>query len=224
MAVPVLPPRLRDGDRLTRDEFMRRWEQMPDLKRAELIDGIVCIPSPVSNTHGDYHGYLAGWLSCYILATPGVALGVATTWLMAGLDVPQPDLALRIKQEFGGQSHLEGEYAAGAPELIVEISHTTAARDKGIKLRLYERNGVREYITIRPKRKEIIWRELSEGSYHNLTPGTDGLFRSNIFPGLWLDPAPLWEGNLSGLAAAVQQGLATPEHAAFVELHERAKR
>src|ERR1700730_13924552 len=128
MAAPVLPPRLRDGDRLTRDEFLRRWEQIPDLKRAELIDGIVHMPSPISNTHRDFHFRLSSWLTFYVIATPGCGAGIAGTWLMSEDSVPQPDLALGIRSESGGQSRVEGDYPVGAPELIVEISHTTVAR------------------------------------------------------------------------------------------------
>src|SRR5580704_14040418 len=146
MAAPVFPPLLRDGDRLTRDEFMRRWEQMPDLHFAELIDGIVYMPSPVSDTHRDFHFLSTCWLGIYAMATPGCAGRDAVTWLMSEDSAPQPDLSLRIKPAFGGQSRIEGEYAAGAPELIVEISHTTSAKDLGVKLRLYERSGVLEYL------------------------------------------------------------------------------
>src|SRR5579864_9263339 len=147
MAASLLPPRLRDGDQLTRDEFLRRWEQMPELKRAELIDGIVYMPSPVSRIHSKSHSWLNYWLNSYASATPGCTVGLAETWLMSADSAPQPDLSLEIDPKCGGQSRVEGEYSAGAPELLVEVSHTTSARDRGAKLHLYERSGVREYIT-----------------------------------------------------------------------------
>ena len=208
MAAPNLPPPLRDGDRLTRDEFLRRWEEMPDLKRAELIDGVVYRPSPVSDSHDDFHTRMSSWLTFYTLSTPSCRQGITGTWLMSADSAPQPDLTLRIRPERGGQSRMEGKYAAGAPELIVEISHTTAAKDKGVKLRLYERSGVREYITVMPHEQEIVWRELVNGSYREIALDADGLFRSRVFPGLWLDPAALWAGDLAGLAAVVQRGVA----------------
>jgi Uma2 family endonuclease len=208
MAAPVLPPLLRDGDRLSRDEFLRRWEQMPDLKRAELIDGIVYMPSPVSDFHFDFHFRASYWLGSYAAETSSCKGGIAGTWLMSPESAPQPDLSLQIRPESGGQSRLEGIYAAGAPELIVEISHTTSARDKGAKLRLYERSGVREYITIQPEPQQILWRVLVDGKYQEISPDTDGLYRSRVFPGLWLDPAALWSGDLPALAAAVQKGVA----------------
>jgi Uma2 family endonuclease len=122
ISAPVLPPPLRDGDRLTSDEFLRRWEAMPDLKHAELIDGIVYMPSPVSRKHSVFHTPLAAWLDNYVAQTPGCECGVEGTWIMGQREVPQPDLALWILPEFGGQSRDEGEYAAGAPELIVEVA------------------------------------------------------------------------------------------------------
>jgi Uma2 family endonuclease len=212
MAAPVLPPVLvpvlRDGDRLTRDEFLRRCEAMPDLKRAELIDGIVYMPSPISDFHDEHHSRMHSWLTFYALLTPSCRAGIAGTWLMSPESAPQPDLTLRIRPESGGQSHIEGKYSAGAPELAVEISHGTETKDKREKLQLYQRSGVREYITVLPAKQQIVWRELVRDRYHETAPDEDGLYRSRVFPGLWLDPAALWAGDLPGLAAAVQKGVA----------------
>jgi Uma2 family endonuclease len=216
MSAPVLPPPLREGDLLTREEFLRRWEAMPDLKQAELIDGIVYMPSPVSRIHSGCHGLVSSWLGHYATATPGCSLFPTGTWLMARDSAPQPDLALCIEPEHGGQSREEGIYLAGAPELIVEVSHTTTARDSGVKLRLYERSGVREYLIVKPAKRQIAWRELVDGKYRESEAGAGGLFRSRIFPGLWLDPQALWEGNLRALSAVIQQGVSTAEHAEFL--------
>ena len=224
MSVPVLLPPLREGERLSREEFLRRWEAMPDLKFAELIDGIVHMPSPLSDIHGDFHIRVSLWLGHYVMATPGCALRSSGTWLMSKQDVPQPDLALRILAEHGGQSRLEGDYPAGAPELIVEVSHTTSLRDSGVKLRLYERSGVREYLIVRPKKRQVIWRELIEGEYREMVAGKDGILRSRVFPGLWLGPAALWNGDFAGLAAVVQLGTATAGHAEFLRKLGSARR
>jgi Uma2 family endonuclease len=223
ISAQVLPPPLREGDRLTRDEFLRRWEGMPDLQRAELIDGIVYMPSPVSNVHSDFHFLLNAWLGFYAAVTPGCKGGTAGTWLMSNDGVPQPDLDLCIQPQRGGQSRVEGAYPAGAPELIVELSHTTFTRDSGVKLRLYERSGVREYLIVRPEKKQAIWRELTESGFRMIEPGADGLLRSRIFPGLWLDPQALWDGSLPALSAVVQRGTTSSEHARFVERLASAK-
>jgi Uma2 family endonuclease len=215
IAAPVSPPPLRDGDRLTSDEFLRRWEAMPDLKRAELIDGIVYMPSPISLNHGDFQNPLCGWLHIYTASTPGCRAGTEATWVMGKRDVPQPDIALRILPETGGQSRVEGEYGAGAPELVVEVATSSRARDLGVKLKLYERMGVLEYLVAVTRQKKFVWNVLTPGGYQALEPDADGIFRSRCFPGLWLDPAAFWQLDPARMNAVLQQGLSSPEHAAF---------
>jgi Uma2 family endonuclease len=216
LAAPVSPPPLRDGDRLRSDEFMRRWEAMPDLKHAELIDGVVYMPSPLSRKHSILHFPLATWLGVYEANTPGCQGGIEATWIMGERDVPQPDLALRILPEFGGQSRDEGEYTAGAPELIVEVALSSRARDLGVKLRLYERMGVREYLVAVVSQAKFIWHEWTAGGFQAIEQDTDGILRSRCFPGLWLDTAALWRHDQVRVLAVLQQGLASPEHATFV--------
>ena len=196
---------------------------MPLVKRAELIDGIVYMPSPVSDIQSDFHLLLGGWLLFYAKATPGCAARLSGTWLMPRESVPQPGLAMRILAGHGGQSWMENKYPAGAPELIVEISHATSLGDSGTKLRLYERSGVREYLIVRPEKQQAIWRELFDGGYREIAAGQDGILRSRVFPGLWLDVAAVWSGDFAGLTAVVQQGMATVEHAEFVNRLELAK-
>ena len=216
ISAQVLTQPLCEGEQLPREEFMRRWEAMPDLKFAELIDGIVHMPSPISRIHCDFHARLFGWLWTFGSATPGCTLLPAGTWLMSDDSAPQPDLAFCILSERGGQSSIEGEYSAGVPELIVEISYTTGARDSGIKQRLYERSGVLEYIIVKPQKRQIVWNELAAGKYREIQPGADGLLRSRVFPGLWLNAEALWNNDHTALSKAIQQGTSTPEHAGFV--------
>ncbi len=124
------PPQIREGDRLNGEGFLRRWEAMPELKHAELINGTVFFtPSPVSLLHSDVHTEMIRWLLSYDESTPGCQAGVDCTWKMGPEDVPQPDLFLRILPEYGGQSRVEHPYAAGAPELIVEVSGSSLSRD-----------------------------------------------------------------------------------------------
>ncbi len=164
LATSLLVHTLREGDRLTAEEFLRRWEKMPDLKHAELINGIVFFnPSPVSTAHSDSHFDLAQWLGTYRDATPGCQAGLECTWRMGPDDVAQPDLFLRLDPEYGGQSRTEGKYAAGAPELTVEVSGSSTSRDLGVKLALYRRSGVREYLSVLLNPKQVIWRTLVRG-------------------------------------------------------------
>jgi hypothetical protein len=216
ITAPISTPPLREGDHLSREEFLRRWEAMPDLNFAELIDGVVYMPSPVSEIHSDFHGRVSVWLAAYVTATPGCVLRPVGTWLMSKNSAPQPDLALKILPECGGQSKIEGKYPAGAPELIAEVSHTTAPKDTGAKLRLYERSGVRECVVVRPKMRELTWYSLVEGKFREQAADADGVLRSRVFPGLWLQTTELWNGDYADLAATIQNGVATNEHAAFV--------
>ena len=217
----ALPPTLHEGDRLDTAEFLRRWEAMPDLKQAELIDGVVFMASPVSSDHSTLHIDLGGWLFFYRSHTPGCHAGSDGTWVMGPKDTPQPDLFLRISPDFGGQSSDSGRYATGAPELIVEVSGSSLSRDLGIKLDLYRRAGVREYLTVQLQPRAIVWRRLTRGKYKDIVPAADGILRSRVFPGLWLHPEALWKGKLLPVA---QQGLAAPEHAAFVKRLATARR
>lgn len=215
LASPVLPPPLLEGDSLTSDEFMYRWEAMPDVRHAELIDGIVYMPSPVTRNHDRCHTLLTGWLFMYATGTPGCLPSLEGTWRMGESNVPQPDIALTILPEYGGQSGIEGGYHSGAPELIVEVAVSSYSRDFGAKKRLYERMGVREYLIAVPQEQRLVGLTLTPGGYRPLETDADGIFRSACFPGLWLDTVALWDTDLPRIDSAVQRGLATPEHAEF---------
>jgi len=142
--------------------------------------------------------------------------GNGSQWLMGKRNVPQPDSTLRISPARGGQSRDEGDYTAGAPELVVEVAASSRDRDLGVKLKLYERIGVCEYLVAETGQRQIHWKELVQGKYQPLEPGPDGIFRSRCFPGLWLEPEALWDRDLARLFAVVRQGLVTSEHTAFV--------
>ena len=221
-AIPLLTP-LREGDRLTADEFLRRWDAMPELKFAELLDGIVFMASPLSRSHGRSHSRFTFWLEFYLDSTPGCEVLIDTTSILGDRDVTQPDLALRILPEHGGQSHDAGEYVGGSLELIAEVSGSTSSRDLGIKLEMYRRAGVREYITLLLKPRQVIWRQLVSGRYEEITSDDDGWLRSRVFPGLWLDPAAVWDLERS-LRTAVEQGIRSPEHDAFVRRLDSQRR
>lgn len=208
-------PMLQAGDNLSREEFLRRWEAMPMLKRAELVKGVVFLPSPLSLEHGDIDCRVAYWLTHYAVHTPGCRTATNATWLMLG-DAPQPDVSLRILPECGGQSRVEGHFAAGAPELAAEVCPTSAAYDLHQKLELYEAAGVREYLAVLVHEHEARWHRLVDGSYQVTAPDTDGILRSQVFPGLWLDARALLDGEMARVLAVLQEGLNSPGHAEFV--------
>jgi Uma2 family endonuclease len=212
--VPNLLP-LINGEKLPRDEFLRRYEAMPNVKKAELIGGVVRMPAPVSLAHATRDNRLSTWLGVYAAFTPGCEAANNATWLMLE-DAPQPDSSLRILPEHGGSSGIEGLYAAGAPELIGEVSQTSADIDLGDKKKLYREAGVREYIVFLVAQRELRWYRLSGNRYQLLPIPTDGILRSGVFPGLWLDVAALLKGDMPRVLEALHQGLKSPAHAAFV--------
>jgi Uma2 family endonuclease len=218
----TIPP-LAEGQRLTRDEFLRRWEAMPQLKRAELLGGVVRMPSPLSLPHGDADVLVALWLSHYSMATPGCKPSHNATWLMSAVDAPQPDLSLRVLPEFGGQSRVEDQFGAGAPELVVEISLSSADRDLGKKFVVYQSAGVEEYLTILLQERGVRWHRLVAGSYQEISAAEDGFLKSAVFPGLWLDAKALLAEDGPRILDVLARGLRSPEHVAFVERLARQK-
>jgi Uma2 family endonuclease len=213
-----LPP-LESGDRLTRHEFERRYQAMPQIKKAELIEGVVYVASPVRMTnHGRAHAQLMAWLTAYWVATSGVDMGDNTTVRLDLDNEPQPDALVRIEPEVGGNSRIsDDDYIEGAPELVAEIAASSASYDLNDKLNAYRRNGVQEYIVWQIYENRLDWFSLQEGRYVSLQPDEAGVIRSFVFPGLWLAVNALRGGNLPEVLAVLQQGLQTTEHQAFVE-------
>jgi Uma2 family endonuclease len=189
---------------------------MPQVKFAELIDGIVYMPSPVTGKHGRAESRIVTWLGTYVASTPVCDTGSQSTWLMLA-SAPQPDSYLWIRPEYGGQSRMEGEYHAGAPELAAEICRTSAAYDLGVKKGLYQSAGVREYVAVLVQEQEVRWHRLVGGAYQLCRPTSKGVFRSRSFPGLWLDATALWNYDMAGLLQTLQRGLQSAAHAAFVK-------
>ena len=221
---PQIPP-LEPGDRLTRAEFERRYDAMPHVKKAEFIEGVVYMPSPVrQRRHGRPHFRLIAWLGAYEAATPGVEGGDNSTTRLDLENEPQPDAILFIAPESGGQANIsDDDYVEQAPELVAEVSASTVSFDMHTKLEVYRRNGVREYLVRRVLDKQFDWFVLQDGVFQLLPPDADGLLRSRVFPGLWLDPAALVAGFMPRVLEAVGKGIASPEHADFlVQLQQRA--
>ena len=212
-------PTLENGDRLTRAEFERRYEARPDLKKAELIEGVVHMPSPTRFAgHARPHAAAMLWLGTYALATPGVQVSDNPTIRLDLDNELQPDAALLVDPEAGGQAQVgEDDYVAGAPELVAEIAASSASHDLHDKLHVYRRNGVREYLVWRTLDGRFDWFELADGVYRPQRPDASGLVSSRVFPGLCLAVDALLRGDLAAVMEAQQRGLAEPAHAAFVE-------
>ena len=214
------PLPLENGDRLTREEFERRYAARTDIKKAELIEGVVYMPSPVRFAgHGEPHSWIMAWLAIYCAFTPGVRVADNATVRLDLDNEPQPDALLRIDPQAGGRSLLsEDDYVEGAPELVVEIAGSSAARDLHDKLRAYLRNGVQEYLVWRVYEEKLDWFALEDGDYEPLEPepGSD-VIRSQVFPGLRLAVDALLAGDVARVLTVLQEGIETPQHAEFAE-------
>jgi Uma2 family endonuclease len=211
----AIPP-LENGDHLSQAEFERRYQAMPPDTHAQLIEGVVYMASPLRlRSHSEPHGNVIIWLGNYKVATPGVVLGIEPTVRLDADNEPQPDAVLFIPGRQATISH--DDFIEGAPELIVEIAASSAAIDLHDKKSAYARNRVQEYLVWRTLEQTLDWFRWVEGDYQVHVPDGDGILRSQVFPGLWLDPVALVQGDLGRVLAVLQQGITSPAHQAWVQ-------
>jgi len=211
-------PLLENGDHIAREEFERRYHAMSSVKKAELIQGRVYMPSPVRRTHSKAHAEIVGWLLNYCAGTEGVEVNDNGTVRMDEENEPQPDVSLRIAAGALGISSIsQDDYIEGAPELIVEIAGSSASFDLFEKFEVYQQHGVQEYLVWQIYDHRLDWFELREGQYAPLQTDVDGIIRSRVFPGLYLAVDALLSGDLAQVLAIVQQGILSAEHRLFVQ-------
>lgn len=215
---PQIPP-LESGDRLTRDEFERRYKAMPHLKKAELIEGVVYMPSPIRHkSHSKPHRRITAWLSIYCDNTPGTDAGDNGTLRLDPDNEPQPDAMLFIEESAGGNTRIsEDDYIEGSPELIVEVAASSASYDLHDKFKAYRRNGVQEYIVWLVYDGKIEWFRLQGQQYVSVEPDAKGVIASSTFPGLRLHVNALLSGDMRKVYAELQKGLKSKGHADFVK-------
>jgi Uma2 family endonuclease len=212
---PILP--LEQGDHLDQQTFHERYEAMPKGTKAELIGGIVFMPSPLKQPHGEMHALVITWLGIYKWSTPGTRLFDNATTILDDRNEPQPDVCLLISASGKGQTRDQDEFIAGPPELIAEVAASSASIDLHRKRDEYEKVGVKEYLVVDLSDWKMHWWVLRNSCYEDLLQGTDGILRSEAFPGLWLDPEALLRLDTQRVSAVLQQGIASPEHATFVQ-------
>ena len=209
-------PLLDNGYFLSRAEFHRRYELMPALKKAELIEGIVIMGSPVSYHHGEATGQMGAWLATYAAHTAGVKCADNATVLLDADNEVQPDGLLLLEARAGGQTTLsQSKYIEGAPELVVEVAMSSVASDFHDKLHIYRRNRVREYLIWDLEGRRIEWLGWENGNYAPLKPA-GAIVASKVFPGLWLDTTALLSGDLKKVLVQLQKGIDSAEHKQFV--------
>jgi hypothetical protein len=213
-------PALQNGDTLTRDEFERRYYAMPPGTRAELIEGVVHMPSPVRwRSHGNSHTRLSWWMATYAMKTPGLEPGDNATVRLSLNSEPQPDLTMIISPSCGGQARIDDDdYLEGAPEFAAEIAASSVSIARHAKLNVYRRNGVREYLIWRILDEAIDWFVLRKKQYEPIVAGEGGILKSEIFPGLWLDPAAMVRNDMDRVGEVLQRGMASPAYAEFKAL------
>ncbi|MGP0063471.1 MAG: Uma2 family endonuclease [Isosphaeraceae bacterium] len=220
----ILPP-LENGQQLDQPVFHERYAAMPPETRAELVGGIVYMPSPMRLDHGKPSRFVAGWLFQYEGQTPGVEGADGATVKLDRKGEPQPDHLLLIPSALGGRSEVDDRgYVTGAPELVVEVSLSSRSYDLNQKKADYERAGVLEYVVVELDPNRIHWFIRRGLHFEDLPPGPDGIHRSETFPGLWLDGAALFAEDRSRLIRILKRGLRSPEHAAFVAKLAEARR
>lgn len=214
-----LVPQLENGDRLSREEFHRRYEAMPANVRAELIKGVVYMASPVrAQNHGKPHAQIMSVLGSYQISTPGLELLDNVTYIASEDYEPQPDGVLRILESLGGRSRInESDYLEGSPEFVVEIASSTASYDLHDKLELYEQKGIQEYLVWRVLDDRFDWFSLEEGKYVRLPADEQGIIESKVFPGLRLNTMAMLEDNLKQVLADLQTGMASTEYIEFAK-------
>ncbi|OCR01848.1 hypothetical protein BCD67_04965 [Oscillatoriales cyanobacterium USR001] len=218
-SIPTIIPPLENGDLLTRDEFERRYTAMPNLKKAELIEGIVYMASPLRfEPHAEPHARLITWLGFYAAFTPNTHIGDTPTVRLDLDNEPQPDVVLLIDAKCGGQTRLSNDgYIEGAPEFVAEISASTATIDLRDKKRVYCRNGVKEYLVWQVINRRIDWFYLQDGEYISLISDAEDVIRSQVFPGLWLSVSALLAGDMPQVIATLQAGFSSTLHQQFVQ-------
>lgn len=194
-------PPLRNGDVMTRDEFERRYADMPSTK-AELLDGVVYVASPVFKDHSKPHAWILGWLAAFDDMSPEYEVLAEHSVRLDDDTEVQPDALVRRLD--GGTSTYSAEgFIDGAPELTVEVSVSSVSRDLHSKLRAYRDAGVQEYIVWRVRDGELDWFELRGEEYERLEPDAAAVIESRVIPGLKLWVSAL----LAGRTVAVSDHL-----------------
>lgn len=196
---------LESGDRMPRAEFHRRYEARPDIARAELVEGVVYVPSPTRfDLHDDQAALCVTLLRVYASRHAGVRSGANATLILDELNELQAD-AFLFRPGSGRLVLRDDHYLEGAPELVVEVAASTVSVDLHDKLRAYERNGVREYVVWRVGDGAIDWFTLRGGRFARRQP-VGGLIESEQFPGLRFDLAAMLAGDDAAALAALEGG------------------
>ncbi len=193
---------LESGDRLTREEFHRRYLARPDIKRAELVEGVVYVASPIRFTfHDEPAALVIAWLVAYAAKHPEVRVGGSATLYLDGDNEVQPDAFAFIENLPDGPRIDEDDYIVGAPQLVVEVAASSVSYDLHDKKEIYRRNRVLEYVVWRVLDGLIDWFRLAGDDYVLVEPNEDGIIESTVFPGLRLSVPRMLARDRAGVLA-----------------------
>jgi Uma2 family endonuclease len=210
-----------NGEQMSQPEFHRRYEACPNGEKWELVGGVVYMASPLKLNHSRYDGEIGLLLESYRVGTPGIEVTHNATAVLGDESEPQPDLAMRILPEYGGQSRTSADdYLEGAPELVVEIAHSRRALAMHAKRKDYQRSGVIEYLVLLVEEQQVKWFDFPK----EIRPNREGISRSRVFPGFWIDTEALLRRDSRQLLEVLQQGLASRQQVGFVKRLEAAHR
>jgi len=203
-AKPSCTP-LESGDRLKRDEFERRYSERPDIKKAELVEGVVYVASPVRiPEHAEPHAHVVFWLGSYVARHPECRFADNGTVRLDDENELQPYAMLFRAKASGGQASIDDDgFLEGAPELIVEVAASSAAYDLGPKKEAYRRNGVREYVVWQILEGRIDWFQLTDSDFERVEPDATGVIESSVFAALRLNVPAMLQGDLAAVAGSI---------------------
>ncbi|HET6880895.1 MAG TPA: Uma2 family endonuclease [Pirellulales bacterium] len=211
-----------NGERMSQPEFHRRYEACPEDEKWELIGGVVYVASPLKWKHSSFDGEIGYLLESYRRATTGIDVTHNATAILGDESEPQPDLAMRILTDYGGQSRINADdYVEGAPELVVEVAHSRRNLAMHAKRKDYRRSGVVEYLVLLVEERELHWFYFPDDE---IRPNREGISKSRVFPGFWIDIDALLRRDSERLLEVLRQGLASRPHASFVKRLQAAHR
>ena len=196
---------LESGDRLTVEEFPRRYCARPDIRKAELVERVVYVASPVGPLHAEPHSAMNWWLRSYWVHNPDVRVMSEVSLRPGGENEVQPDVCMFRGGPESKVRLVRNRYIEGVPELVVEIAASSASHDLHDKLRAYERAGVAEYIVWQVYEQRIVWFRLRDGVYVRIEPDAAGVIESEVFPGLRLHVPAMLAGDGATVLAEVER-------------------
>jgi Uma2 family endonuclease len=204
----VVRSRVEVAERMTATEFLR---DAPEDRKAELIDGVMVMPSPPLVAHERLFRFLFHLLSSFVEELDsGEVLGSRTAVMLDIEQAPEPDIFFVAKERLG---IIQPKGVFGAPDMVIEIlSAGTVQNDRGPKFRAYEYAGVRELWLIDPYGPAgTEFFQLMDGRFAPVMPDENGRVHAMAIPGFWIDVNWLWPGDrFIPVRQALAQILAEP--------------